>query len=105
MNATAIQLPLEADAGRVFKALSVGFNALESVVYPLERMAKYDGTDLEAPHISLEHLAAITILGRDLHVHILELQTMEKELESASYAAVAIRDEQQARSGPESRKA
>lgn len=97
MNATAIHLPLEADAARVFKALSVGFDEIEQAIFQLEQMADFDGTDPEAPHVSLEHLAAMTILGRDLHVHILELQSFEEKLEETVYAAVAIRAEQLAK--------
>jgi hypothetical protein len=97
VNATSIQLPGEAEVQVIDDDLQHGLDELERLTWTLRDFNEHDGTDLELPEVTLEHVAALATLRRDLHYHLDRLQQFTAKVETSLDAAVVFRAEQQSR--------
>ncbi len=96
-GSTATQLPVEADADRVDKALSAAHDAVERVVWALKGLDDYIGGEPDAPRVELEHLGALAMIRDDLRIRIDDLHAFLERLDQGIGAAAAVRSEQRSR--------
>jgi hypothetical protein len=95
--ARPVQLPVEADAARIFQALQGAHDELEPVVCTVSRLEDFDGTkpEPELAPITEQHLAGLITIRTDLATLLDELEGFSRRLDKGIHLACVIRHEQQ----------